>query len=235
MINKYDNYLQELHNRNYSIYDDSKTEETALQELHEHSYLILDEEKTMNLMQDYEEEFDLLSHKVSFVSVQTMANKANIFESKPKLIVKEKKAEIKEKVEEEKESEKPVKRYPVQKDLAEYAYKTHLFFIRRKLDVDDICDATGHYDPVSKSFILHKDSILSIDVVSELRYSAQDAQRRLFIKKNCIRKPNGYRLLHDTSCNTPDQAALYVLGCKVNGRKEWMDSNGKTLGEVFYK
>ena len=242
MINKYDNYLQELHDRDYTIYNDNEAVKLALQELHDNSYLIFDKEETLKLKIEYEDEFNRLSHKVSFVSLQTMDNKTCIFESKPNIIVKEKEAEVKEKeaeieekIEEEKKTEKTVKKYPFHKTLAEYDYNTHLFFIRKEPDVDNICDATGHYDPVSKSFILHKDSILSIDVTSELRYSAQDVQRRFFIKKNCIKKTNGYNLLHDTASNTPDQAALYVLGCKVNGLKEWIDSYGKTLDEVFYK
>ena len=39
--------IKELHERNYSIYDDAKTEQSALQELHDRSYYIFDEEDTM--------------------------------------------------------------------------------------------------------------------------------------------------------------------------------------------
>lgn len=273
MISKYNEYLPELHNRNYCIYDDSEAEKTGLQELHDNSYMILDEDETLNLMIDYEDEFDRLSHKVSFASLQKMAEKRNVFESKPKPVVKEKKEvkvetteredtpsknhsernnnhcqndiEVKPKDEKglkksdapkckkEKVAEQPVKKKTAFEILAEYTAKRLLFYIRREFDVDGPCDATGHYDPVSKSFILHKDSILSLEVASKLRYSALDVQRRLFIKKHCIKKYNGYRLLHDTACASPDQAASFVLGIHADGWKEWIGEDGKQLGEVY--
>lgn len=273
MISKYDEYLQELHNRNYCIYDDSEAEEAALQELHDNSYMIFDEDETLSLMIDYEREFDRLSHKVSFVSLQNLAEKRNVFESKPKPVVKEKKeikveaTEVKQepakthsvhnqiqrfekvvkqkeekrlkksdvppKVEKDNAVDRTVIKKPLFEVIAKYALKSHVFFIKREFDANDTCDATGHYDPASKSFILHKDSILSLEVTSELRYSALDVQRRFFIKKNCIKQSNGYRLLHDTACASPNQAALYALGCKVDGWKEWEDGKGKKLGEVY--
>lgn len=273
MISKYDEYLLELHNRNYCIYDDSKAEKTALQELHDNSYMIFDEDETLNLMIDYEDEFDRLSNKVSFASLQRMAEKRNVFESKPKPVIKEKKEvkvetteredipskshserknnqcqndkEVKSKDEKglkksdtptfkkEKAAEQPVKKKTAFEILEEYSAKFLLFYITRDFDVDGTCDATGHYDPLSKSFILHKDSILSLEVTSKLRYSALDVQRRLFIKRHCIKKYNGYRLLHDTACASPDQAASFVLGIHADGWKEWIDDDGKQLGEVY--
>lgn len=342
MINKYDNYLQELHNRGYTIYDNSEAEESALQELHDNSYLIFDEEETLKLMIEYEEEFDRLSHKVSFVSLQNMAEKSNIFEFKPKSVNNKSVAPKKESkhlfyINESEEvkafgffepetkcfyickgstiedrlkgfpedseyalnrkclldtcaekqlfcwklikdakcrtasiaatyvkgriaeyvawrdekglglsdvypeffkknvAEQPVNKNSIFEILAQYAVKSHLFYIKREFDVNDICDATGHYDPASKSFILHKDSILSLYVTSELRYSALDIQRRYFIKKHCIKKTHGYRLLHEISGLSPSQAAFYVLGCNVDGWVEWEDRNGKTLDKVYKK
>lgn len=340
MVNKYDEYLLELHNRKYCIFDDSEAEEAALQELHDNSYLIFDEDETLSLMIDYEEEFDRLSHKVSFVSLQNMAEKSNIFESKPKSVnnksvspkkeskhlfyineseevkafgyfdpetkcfylckgstiedrlkgfpedseyalnwkclldtcaekqlfcwklIKDAKCRtasvaatyVKGRIAEyvawrdekglglrdvypecfkKKAAEQPVKKNSIFKLLAQYAAKPHLVYIKREFDVNDICDATGHYEPFSKNFILHKDSILSLEVTSEIRYSAPDIQRRLFISKHCIKQARGYRLLHDTACSSPDQAALYAMGCKVDGWEEWEDKDGNTLGEVF--
>ena len=131
--------------------------------------------------------------------------------------------------------EKPVKKDAISEILTQLSAKNHLFYIRRQFDTNDTCDATGHYDPASKTFILHKDSVLSLEVTSEIRYSALDIQRRFFIKKHCIKQSNGYRLLHDNACSSPDQAALFALGCKVDGWEEWEDKDGKTLGELFKK
>ena len=274
MINKYDNYLQELHNRNYSIYDDSKTEEAALQELHDNSYMIFDEEETLNLMIKYEEEFNRLSHEISFISLLEMKGRNNIFEFKLYPIDKEKKEVLVEDSEEKKEHDRtlsvesnhrknekvvkqkgknslgkgkespqlkkkstnlPLKKNPLMEVNDIIAAKQHFFYIQREFDVNDICDASGHYDPVSNSFILHKDSVLSLDVTSELRYSALDIQRRFFIKKHCIKKTRGYRLLHEIACLSPSQAAFFVLGCKVDGWVEWEDRNGKTLDKIYKK
>lgn len=134
-----------------------------------------------------------------------------------------------------KAAEQPVKKDSFSEFIAQMAAINHLFYIRREFDTNDTCDATGHYDPASKTFILHKDSVLSLEVTSEIRYSALDIQRRFFIKKHCIKQSNGYRLLHDFACSSPDQAALFALGCKEDGWEEWEDKDGKTLGEIFKK
>ena len=267
MISKYNKYLQELHNRNYSIYDDSETEMSALQELHDQSYLIFDNEETLNLMIEYEEEFDRLSHKVSFVSLQNMANQTDIFQYKTKPIIKENKKiretkdsyiqlllggilqkkmiekgkdeidpsikSVNSNISKKKVVEKPIVKKPLMNPLVGYASETHLFFIRRVFDVDGICDAIGHFDPISKSFVLHKDSVLSLDVDSELRYSALDIQRYFFTNKHCIKKSNGFKLLHDFVCSSPSQAAFYVLGYNVDGWEEWLDDEGKTISELY--
>lgn len=55
--------LNELHERAYSIYDSKDDEEAALKELHRRAYMILDEEETINLLIEYYDEFDRLSHE----------------------------------------------------------------------------------------------------------------------------------------------------------------------------
>ncbi len=208
MISEYDNYLQELHDRNYSFYDDSEAEKSALQELRDRSYLIFDEEETLNLMIDYENEFDRLSNKMSFVSQQNMSMLTNVFGINPK---------------------------PCQIVNEELNSKSHNFYIHRDFEPTHTCIATGHYDFTAKVFVLHKGSILSLEVASVFRYSAADIQRRVFIKENCAEQSNGYRLKNDHSFSSPDQAACYVLGIHADGWKEWIDDDGEQLGEVYNK
>ena len=56
MKRKYVKDIQELHDRNYSIYDDVKTETTALKELHNQSYLVLNDEEITSIFIDYYDE-----------------------------------------------------------------------------------------------------------------------------------------------------------------------------------
>ena len=117
--------------------------------------------------------------------------------------------------------------------ISENSANTHYFYIDRDFEPSHTCIATGHYDISTKEFVLHKDSVLSLEVSSMFRYSAADVQRRKFIKMNCVAQSNGYRLKTDYSCASPDQAASYVLGIHADGWKEWIDDDGKQLGEVY--
>ena len=81
MINKYDNFLEELHERNYSVYDNSEAEKKALHELHTLSYSIFDEDKTKELLSEYCDEFDRLSHEISFPSLLAALKEQDLFQS----------------------------------------------------------------------------------------------------------------------------------------------------------
>lgn len=85
MQSEYEKYIEELHSRNYSIFNDKDSESYALQELHERSYSIFDEEGTEQLKKDYRIEFSNLPHDISFISLQDKAKKEVTFEEKPKL------------------------------------------------------------------------------------------------------------------------------------------------------
>ena len=71
--------LSELHERNYSLYESKDIEEAALEELHQRSYMILDEEETLDLLMEYDEEYDRLSRKISFVSLQRAVKTQMLF------------------------------------------------------------------------------------------------------------------------------------------------------------
>lgn len=49
-------YIRELHDRNYSLYASPRLEKQALDELHEQDYMIFDLDETFNLYEDYEKE-----------------------------------------------------------------------------------------------------------------------------------------------------------------------------------
>lgn len=233
--------IKELHERNYSIYDDAKTEQSALQELHDRSYYIFDEEETTELLVEYYEEFDRLAHEVSFYTLQKLNKTQDLFREVSR--VADKRAE----------SQKSKQSVPVKKVTAENKRKalvgeivsmvahhieimntSHIFYINEDRTPFHQCNATGRYDPLAKCFVLLKGSLLSLDVDSSFRYSAGEMQRRIFIQKNCIKKGDGFYLKKDTICSTPSQAASFVLGKVANGKDEWIDNAGNTFGEVYH-
>lgn len=232
--------IKELHERDYSIYDDAKTEQSALQELHDRSYYIFDEEETMELLVEYYEEFDRLAHEVSFYTLQKLNKTQDLFGEVPKVI--DKRAE----------PQKGKQSVPVKIAVAENKRNilvgeivsmvanhiktmntSHVFYINDDGTPFRQCNAIGRYDPLAKCFVLLQGSLLSLDVDSSYRYSVGEMQRRLFIQRNCIRKSDGFYLKKDTICSTSSQAASYVLGWDADGNEEWMDDAGKTLGEVY--
>ena len=89
--------IYELYERKYSIYDSEEDKRSALDELRFSHYQIFNEEGTALLRQTFREEFDRLSSKVSFPSLQNMANTGNLWPQKrerPSNAVKRKLAEI---------------------------------------------------------------------------------------------------------------------------------------------
>lgn len=117
----------------------------------------------------------------------------------------------------------------VVEDITNLDKGPHLYYIKKDFELDRSCDASGYYDSVNKKFILKEGSLLSLDVTSSYRYSANDMSRRLFIKKNCIKTSKGYKLKQDALMDSPSQAASYVLGRVANGWIEWGDENGMKL------
>lgn len=109
----------------------------------------------------------------------------------------------------------------------------HYFFIKRHTKTRSDCDASGFYDSYSKSFVLLKDSLLSLEATSLYNYSAEGVQRRLFIIKNCVQQHDGYRLKHDINFLSPSQAASFVLGHTSELGLEWVDYEGNTLLEFY--
>ncbi|MBO4849802.1 MAG: DUF4357 domain-containing protein [Prevotella sp.] len=105
----------------------------------------------------------------------------------------------------------------------------HIVYIRE----DGVCDAKGYYDKVTKKFILMAGSIWSLEVTKSYQYSASEIMRRYTIIKNCKHIIDAFKQFKDVICESPSQAASYVLGRSANGWEEWIDKDGRTLKEIF--
>lgn len=233
--------INELHERNYSIYDDVKTEQSALQELHDRSYYIFDEEEMTELLVEYYEEFDRLAHEVSFYTLQKLNKTQDLFGEVPK--VPKNRAEL------QKDNQSLCTKMAIAENKRkalvgeivsmvachiEKMNTSHIFYINVERVPFHQCNAIGRYNPLEKCFVLLQGSLLSLDVDSSFRYSEGEMQRRLFIQKNCIRKDDGFYLKKDAIFSSPSQAASYVLGRVANGKDEWIDDVGNTLGEIYH-
>lgn len=229
--------LSELHERAYSIYDSEDDEEAALKELHRRAYMILDEEETINLLIEYYDEFDRLSHGVSFVSLQQSLKTQDLFKigipnpQPTERLVKEKISYILSSLIEAHKEKTEVSQQTSNIDI--YNPSEHFFYIS-EYDLElSRCDVVGTYNPLTGAFIIRGGSIFPLEVSSYDRYSAVGIQRRMFLGKNCSKKVDGYYLRKDYVCKSPDQAAMYVWGREVDGWSAWTDNNGRSLKEIY--
>ena len=103
------------------------------------------------------------------------------------------------------------------------------YYIARENIGKRSCNAKGMYDKVNDQFIIMEGSILAYDVTPNYRYTASDIKRSKFIQLNCVNSRIEYKLKRDAICTSPDEAACFVLGEKVNGWKEWKSKSGLSL------
>ena len=109
----------------------------------------------------------------------------------------------------------------------------HLFYIKKNAEPNRECDAKGYYDRVTKKFVLLSGSTWSWKVTKSYQYSASEIMRRNVIQKNCKLVLGTYKQFKDVLCDSPSQAASYVIGRSANGWEEWVDKDGRSLKEVF--
>lgn len=95
------------------------------------------------------------------------------------------------------------------------------------------CHAKGIYDKVNNKFIIVHGSELAYDVTSTYRYTASDIRRKKFIQQNCSISKNCYILKKDAVCNSPDEAACFVLGENADGWIEWKSKEDISLVNYF--
>lgn len=107
--------------------------------------------------------------------------------------------------------------------------KSDTFFIFRK-DAEMELAASGHIDPYTLKFILHKGSTLSFYIKGQLSYSMFQ-QRANIILRHCTKQRHGFYLNQDIELNSPHEAAMLVQGMMTDGYQEWQDTEGNTLGQ----
>ncbi len=108
------------------------------------------------------------------------------------------------------------------------------YFIKRKDLGSRSCFAKGMYDKIADKFIILEGSELAYEVTSKYRFSASDIKRKKIIQQHCDSK-NILRLKRDVTCNTPDEAACFVLGDFADGWVEWKSKEGLSLKSFISK
>lgn len=107
------------------------------------------------------------------------------------------------------------------------------YYISRNMG-DRSCEARGMYDKVNDKFIVMEGSRLATEVTSSYRYTASDIKRKKFIQLYCKDKYNNI-LKRDAICNSPNEAACFVLGENANGWAEWKSKDGISLESYINK
>lgn len=109
------------------------------------------------------------------------------------------------------------------------------YYITRENLGNRSCSAKGMYDKVNNKFVILKGSELSHEVTSSYRFTASDIKRNKFIKLNCGDSRYDFKLKRDAICNSPDEAACFVLGENANGWVEWKSEEGISLESYINK
>lgn len=294
MKRKYVKDIQELHDRNYSIYDDVKTETTALKELHNQSYLVLNDEEITSIFIDYydeekkrkhiagdksnlivDEDIDnyrsffvnqnntyILNKKLPFLYLKQNLSKENdelLVREKDTIIIKQsKKDEEKDKIlailellstiqsfkEEQKykqnatgkiistillENEEKITTQPSsQPQNKELPPNVHIL----KIKEEGVCDAAGYYDPESALFYLLQGSKIALNVAPGFALSTLGKARERLLSCNCIVEDGYYVVQKDSKCRSAATAACYVMGRNVT-YMEWISEDGKALKDYY--
>ncbi len=125
---------------------------------------------------------------------------------------------------------------PLQKQKTKQGRLPRYYYITREGDTERSCSAKGEYDKKNDKFIILAGSKLSREVARSYSFSASDIKRKKFIQQYCgiSRTYSGltvsdFELKKDGICNSPDEAACYVLGEVANGWKEWKSKDGIPL------
>ncbi len=209
----YNKDINELHERNYSIYDNKEAEQLALEELQHRSYLIFDEEETINLLIAYEDEVNHLAQDVSLSSLQNRM-KEDLFLDRRRALL----GEI----------------ISMLSNHLEKANAPQIFYLKKEKESFRRCNASGRYNPLKKSFVLLAGSLLALDVTPSYRYTPGELQRRIFIEKECVKTDQGFCLIRDFNFSSLNQATNFVLGRYASGKDEWVNDVGCKLGDYYH-
>lgn len=109
----------------------------------------------------------------------------------------------------------------------------NMFYIKRDEVYNRACDASAYYNNVTGKFVVCANSLISFDSSFSYAYSSDGAERMYLILNSCVRYKNYYRLTKDTSFTSSNDAASFVMGCRVNGKEVWKDSRGDSLSRYL--
>lgn len=109
------------------------------------------------------------------------------------------------------------------------------YYITREGAGERNCNAKGEYDKNSDKFVILAGSELAHEVTTAYRYSASDIKRNKFIQKYCGLSRYDFKVKKDGICNSPDEAACFVLGENANGWVEWKSKDGISLESYITK
>lgn len=110
----------------------------------------------------------------------------------------------------------------------------YYYIIRENMGIRS-CNAKGMFDKINDKFIILEGSKLARDVTSSYRFTASDIKRNKFIKLNCSITRYELIMKRDAICNSPDEAACFVLGENSNGWVEWKSKDGVSLETYINK
>lgn len=214
--------IEELHSRQYLIYDTEAEAVEAIRELHENQYLILDEETLQAIKEEYSKSFSEIADSISLVppSVDTVPFKKKVSVIKaetPDTIVKK---------------EQPTKESGTEnmddKDFVRTLY------IDKYLENGRSCHAAVNYNVKTKEVIIKKGSIFALLPTTCFLWTPTGVARNSFVEKYCEKKSKGYVLKEDTPCKSLSTAACYVIGRSANAMIEWRDEMGTPICKLSY-
>ena len=171
-----------------------------------------------------------------------MANQTRWIDSEGKMLsevypdvfsttIQKKEQKHSEKVQEPQKAEEPKKTAK----FAKVGRPPRYYYIIRENMGNRSCKAKGMYDKANDKFIILEGSELAREVTSSYRFTASDIKRNKFIKFNCNITRYDLILKRDAICNSPDEAACFVLGEKSNGWVEWKSKEGVSLESYINK
>lgn len=111
--------------------------------------------------------------------------------------------------------------------------KDELFYLNSIGASNKNCEAVGYYDVILDSFIIKEGSLWSLEVSKSYYCTASELKRRTIIKKSCRKNEEFYKQFIDVRCDTPTQAATYILGREVDGRDLWVNKTGRNIKDIL--
>lgn len=233
--------IQELHAREYSIYDSEEQQRNDREELIGRNYNIFDEYETGIMRMEYEEEFAKIAPRVSLVSLHHAYKTSLFFEADTNIpiINLSKKKPLKQ------QSQPLININDVVSASNDYVRRTifgileklkerpekdiRYFYIEKKKGSGRDCFAWGYFDSTTKCFVIKRGTSLTLDMVPSYANTTAGISRDIFVRKHCKKENDGYILKQDVIMKSPSAAASLVLGRLANGWTEWKDAHGCSL------